>query len=301
MFSPLDEPSIYAAWRTQCFRRLANPVFSPLGASPAFIPLGASPAFIPLGASPGFIPLGARPSPNIARNNPFPRLRGKVAEGRKGGIKNQDFSPWRKPSIYPAWRTQCFRRLARAQHLSRLARAQHLSRLADPVFSPLGGPSIYAAWRKPSVYPAWRTPKPEHCTKQSLPPLAGEGGRRPKGGNKKPGFLPLAQAQVLSRLAGPVHAAWRAQYLRRLANPVFTPLGAGPGFIPLGGPSTRRLAVSMKNPFPLPVKGLFCQVVTAVAVLPRYPSPMRQVVVLAAAGQQGLLYSHCVHRMPPLP
>ena len=143
--------------------------------------------------------------------------------------------------------------------------------------------------------------------------------------NRKPVRLLLAQA---------FHAAdclkcscTLAPHLSRLANPAFIPLGGEPSiyaawrgpsiyaawrgprfypawraqYTPLGEPSTRRLAVSMKNPFPLPVKGLFCQVVTAVAVLPRYPSPMRQVVVLAAAGQQGLLYSHCVHQMPPLP
>ena len=29
--SQLDGPSVYAAWRAQCLRRLASPVFTPLG------------------------------------------------------------------------------------------------------------------------------------------------------------------------------------------------------------------------------------------------------------------------------
>ena len=32
VFSPLDGPSVFAAWRPQCFCRLAGPVFIPLGA-----------------------------------------------------------------------------------------------------------------------------------------------------------------------------------------------------------------------------------------------------------------------------
>ena len=93
-------------------------------------------AFTPLGANPVFIPLGARPSLNIARKNPFPRLRGKVAEGRKGGIKNQDSSPWR---------------LSLAQWFIPLG--------ANPVFIPLGANPVFTAWRKPSIYPAWHEPR----------------------------------------------------------------------------------------------------------------------------------------------
>ena len=146
---------------------------------------------------------------------------------------------------------------------------------ANPAFIPLGGPSIY---------PAWRT--------QHLSRLAG------------PVFIPLGEEpSVYAAWREPsIYPAWRAQCLRRLADPVFIPLG-GPSIFAAWRPQClRRLAVSMKNPFPLPVKGLlFRQGVTAVAVSPRYPSPLRQVAVVAAAGRQGLLYSHCVHRMPPSP
>ena len=79
-------------------------------------------------ANPVFIPLGGAPSIRPAcgyqfriPQNPFPRLRGKVAEGRKGGIK--------------------------PQRLPRLPQTQYLSRLTSLVFSPLGG--------KPSIRPAW--------------------------------------------------------------------------------------------------------------------------------------------------
>ena len=66
----------------------------------------------------------------------------------------------------------------------------------------LGGPSNHTACGA-SVYPAWCVANPKFCTEKSLPPLAGEGGRRPEGGDKKPGFIPLG---------GPSNcAAWRAQ------------------------------------------------------------------------------------------
>ena len=138
--------------------------------------------------------------------------------GRGEGVRPQD-----EPSIYTAWR------------------AQQSRRLADPATAPFGGPRNHAAWRtqqshrlaspatvplgEASVYPAWCVANLKFCTEKSLPPLAGEGGRRPEGGIKN---------QDLSRLANPAtmplgepsnHAAWRAQQPRRLANPATTPLG----------------------------------------------------------------------------
>ena len=68
-----------------------------------------------------------------------------------------------------------------------------------------------------SIYAAWRVANLKFCTEKSLPPLAGEGGRRPEGGDKKLGFIPLGEPSI--------YAAWRAQYLRCLAGPVFAPLG----------------------------------------------------------------------------
>ena len=141
--------------------------------------------------------------------------------GRGEGIPPQD-----EPSNRAAWRTQ------------------QPSRLADPAITPLG---------EASVYPAWCVANLKFCTEKSLPPLAGEGGRRPEGGIKN---------QDLSRLAGPAttplggpsnRAAWRTQQPSRLANPATAPLGgpsnhaawrtqqprrlAGPATTPLGGPS----------------------------------------------------------------
>ena len=81
-FTPLGGPSIYAAWRAQCLRRLANPVFTPLGG----------------------------------------------------------------PSVFAAWRTQCLRRLAGpvftplgGASIYAAWRGQYLRRLADPMFTPLSG------------------------------------------------------------------------------------------------------------------------------------------------------------------
>ena len=106
-----------------------------------------------------------------------------------------------------------------------------------------------------------------------------EGGRRPEGGNTKPGFIPLGgcpQTQHLSRLTVSISTMTlrrkenvetlpatsqktRSPWLSRLAaahkpsiypawrpltNPVFIPLGAAanPAFIPLGGcPRTQHL------------------------------------------------------------
>ena len=128
-------------------------------------------------------------------------------------------------------------------------------RRTNPAFTPPG---------EASVYPAWCVANLKFCTEKSLPPLAGEGGRRPERGIKN---------QDLSRLAGPAtaplgetsnYAAWRAQQLRRLANPATTPLGgprnytawrtqqprrlARPVFIPLGALPISNFA--RKNPFP---------------------------------------------------
>ena len=81
--TPLSEPSNRAAWRTQQPRRLANPAITPLG-GPSNHTTWRTQQLRRL-ARPVFIPLGALPISNFARKNPFPRLRGKVAEGRKGG------------------------------------------------------------------------------------------------------------------------------------------------------------------------------------------------------------------------
>lgn len=49
------KPSIFAAWRAQCLRRLASLVFTPLGENPVFTPLDENPVFISLGAGSGFV------------------------------------------------------------------------------------------------------------------------------------------------------------------------------------------------------------------------------------------------------
>ena len=139
VFIPLGRPSVYPAWRAQCLSRLA---------SPGFIPLGGPSVYPAWRQAQCLSRLTRCPIPNRARKNPFPRLRRKVAEGRKGGIKKQNLSPWRlptnpafiplggqprtqyssrlaaihKPSVYLAWRgALCLSRLARVQCLSRLA------------------------------------------------------------------------------------------------------------------------------------------------------------------------------------
>ena len=107
---PSTSPSVYPAWRPS-----TSPVFVPLGDCPRgpYLSRLATvheariyPAWR-LSTRPVFIPLGTRPIQNFARKNPFPRLRGKVAAGRKGEYKT---------SIYPAWQPP-----------------------ARPVFIPLGG------------------------------------------------------------------------------------------------------------------------------------------------------------------
>ena len=87
--------------------------------------------------------------------------------------------------------------------------------LANLVFMPLDEASIYAAWRVANL---------KFCTEKSLPPLAGEGGRRLEGGIKNQDLSRLV-SPVFTALDGPsVYAVWWAQCLRRLAGPVFTPL-----------------------------------------------------------------------------
>ena len=89
---------------------------------------------------------------------------------------------------------------------------------------------------------------PKFCTEKSLPPLAGEGGRRPEGGIKN---------QDLSRLASPAitplgepnnHAAWRTQQPRRLANPATTPLGGPNNHAAWRTQQSRRLADPATTP-----------------------------------------------------
>ena len=188
-----------------------------------------------LRVSPVFIPPSAHPIPNRAWENPFPPLAGDGAPmkknariffmGTREGGRRPEGGEY-KTSIYPAWRAS-----------------------TNPVFIPLGGhsqtqySSRLADTRKPSVYPAWRAPNPESCMGKSLPPLAGEGGRRPEGGNTKPAFIPFGgclQTQHLSRLAAArkpsVYPAW--------------PLPTNPAFIPLGSCSQTqclsRLAATHK-------------------------------------------------------
>ena len=133
----LHEPSIYPAWRlptnsvfiplggcsrTQCLSRLAvahEPSVYPawrMSANPAFIPLGGLPRAQCL---PRLAVAQARtlhekiPSTACGGRGShekmlafFSWVPGKVAAGRKGGIKNQDFSPLaavREASVYPAW------------------------------------------------------------------------------------------------------------------------------------------------------------------------------------------------------
>ena len=123
------------------------------------------------------IPLGGRPRtqylPRLARTksrtlygkNPFPRLRGKVAEGRKGGYK---------PSVYPAWQL-----------------------LTSPVFIPLGSYSRapclsrLAATHEPRVYPAWRAQNPEPCTERIPSPACGGRWTQAGRGEYKPSVYPV--------------------------------------------------------------------------------------------------------------
>ena len=105
--SPLGEPSVYVAWRAQCLRRLAGPVFTPLG-EPQCLRRLTGPVFAPLGGASVYAAWRAQYLRRLA---------------------DPVFAPLGGPSIYPAWRTQRLSRLARALCLSRLARALCLSRL----------------------------------------------------------------------------------------------------------------------------------------------------------------------------
>ena len=151
----------------------------------------------------------------------FSWVPGKVAAGRKGGIQTLCLPrlaprPSRKPRFYPA------RRLP-----------------ANPAFIPLGAHQILNLVRK-----------------EPLPPLAGEGGRRPEGGNTNLVFIPLggcSRGQCSPRLARTqsriVHGkipspacggrwpkAGRGEY-KPCVYPVWRPaLPANPAFIPLGDP-----------------------------------------------------------------
>ena len=163
---------------------------------------------------------------------------------------------------HPAFQTAFTSPTPPAQHLPRLARCPRTQCLS-----------------------AWRAPKPESCTEKILSPACGgrgsheknariffmgtrEGGRRPEGGGiKKPGFIPPAaarrtrtawrRAQYLRRLADPaftplggpsIYAAWRGQHLRRLARPAFTPLGEPSNYAAWRGQHLRRLAGPVFTP-----------------------------------------------------
>ena len=133
---------------------------------------------------------------------------------------------WSRCTALPINGSEC-RIARRSPYLHRLARTQVLSRLTDPAFIPLGARQILNLVRK-----------------ESLPPLAGEGGRRPEGGNTKPAFIPLSVNPAFIPLGEPCiypawrepsiypawreprfYPAWRAQHLSRLAGPAFIPLG----------------------------------------------------------------------------
>ena len=168
-----------------------------------------------------------RQNAHLHNKNPSP------ACGRGVGVRaflrrtNPATAPLGEPSNRAAWRTQ------------------QPSRLAAPATTPLG---------EASVYPAWCVANLKFCTEKSLPPLAGEGGRRPEGGDKKPGFIPLGGPsnhaawwpQQPHCLANPAttllgepsnHAAWRTQQPRRLAGPATTPLWRAQQLHRFGGPS----------------------------------------------------------------
>ena len=98
---------IYPAWRTQCLRRLASPVFTPLG-EPSVCAAWRGQCLRRL-AGPGFSPLGGPSILAAWRDQCFRRLASPM------------FTPLGGASVFAAWRGQCFRRLA------------------SPVFSPLGG------------------------------------------------------------------------------------------------------------------------------------------------------------------
>ena len=81
----------------------------------------------------------------------------------------------------------------------------------------LGGPSNHTAWRGQCLSRLVRYQSQILHGKIPSPACGGRWPKAGRGGEKKPGFIPLG---------GPSnHAAWRAQQSRRLAGPAITPLG----------------------------------------------------------------------------
>ena len=114
--SPLGGASVYAAWRAQYLRRLADPVMTPLG-GPSIYPAWRTQRLRRLASPSVYAAWRAQYLRRLARVQYLSRLAGPV------------FTPLGGPSVYVAWRAQCLRRLA------------------SPVLMPLGGPSVYPAWR----------------------------------------------------------------------------------------------------------------------------------------------------------
>ena len=144
---------------------------------------------------------------------------------------------WNRCTALPISGSEC-RATRHSPYLHRLAgpafiplgghpRTQHLSRLTtNPAFIPLGAnPVFIPLGANPGFIPLGARQILNLVRKESLPPLAGEGGRRPEGGNTKPAFIPLG------------------------ANPGFIPLGTNPVFTPLGG--SRRNSSSTERHHPI--------------------------------------------------
>ena len=178
---------IYPAWHPTL---PTNPGFAPLGALPfpqtqhlSRLAAAHEPSIYPAwqpGHEPSIYSAWRAPSPNIARKNPVPRLRGGGAPMKKM-LAFFSWYPGRWPkagrgNTNPAFiplgcrpQTQCLPRLAAARKPS-VYLAWRLP--ANPVFIPLGGPptnpafiplgsrprtqylSRLAAAQEPSVYPA---------------------------------------------------------------------------------------------------------------------------------------------------
>ena len=77
-----------------------------------------------------------------------PRLRGEVAEGRRGEQKTSKTAAWHKKSLPPRLRGEVAEGRRGEQKTSKTAawRGQYLRRLADPVMTPLDGANNHAAW-----------------------------------------------------------------------------------------------------------------------------------------------------------
>ena len=151
---------------------------------------------------------------------------------------------WNRCTALPISGSEC-RATRHSPYLHRLAgpafiplgghpRTQHLSRLTtNPAFIPLGAnPVFIPLGANPGFIPLGARQILNLVRKESLPPLAGEGGRRPEGGNTKPAFIQLSgclQTQRLPRLAAAheprVCPAWRAQNpepcTERIPSPAF--------------------------------------------------------------------------------